>query len=143
MRLAWEAAGRGQWSFTGGIGLAGAVDPLDLDANGFRDGEQSSRPNLQSRAGYSHPSWVAGQPLSIGASVYRGWLRVSRPAGTGGVGEFFGNPDPMRTTYEKIKGSAGRREIPPNWQVLIHMRMRDGIAVNARYVTHWVPEEVR
>ncbi|MBI4484061.1 MAG: hypothetical protein HY652_14390, partial [Acidobacteria bacterium] len=40
---AFEPKGEtGQFSFTGGIGLTGAIDALDLDNNGFRDGEESA-----------------------------------------------------------------------------------------------------
>lgn len=46
LRAAYEPkAGSGKLSFTGGIGLTGAIDSLDLDNNGFGDGEESARPN--------------------------------------------------------------------------------------------------
>jgi hypothetical protein len=71
--------GRGQWSFIGAAGLMGAVDLQDLDANGFRDGEESGLPNLQARIGYSHPVWVKDQNASLGISGFYGWLDTSRP----------------------------------------------------------------
>jgi hypothetical protein len=37
---------------TGMIGLTGAVDGRDLDANGFLDGEESGTPTIQFRVGY-------------------------------------------------------------------------------------------
>jgi len=70
---------RGQISLIGGIGLTGAVDGLDLDGNGVRDGEESARPNVQMRLGYAHASWVKGQRASIGIWGYRGWMRTTRP----------------------------------------------------------------
>jgi hypothetical protein len=54
LRAAYEPnAGRGKLSFAGGIGLTGAIDAVDLDNNGFRDGEESARPDVQGRIGYS------------------------------------------------------------------------------------------
>jgi hypothetical protein len=71
-------AGRGQWSFIGAAGLMGAVDLQDLDANGFRDGEESGLPNLQARVGYSRSIWVKDQQASLGVSGFYGWLDTSR-----------------------------------------------------------------
>jgi hypothetical protein len=70
--------GQGQWSFAGAAGLMGAVDLQDLDANGFRDGEESGRPNVQARIGYSHQLWVKDQRASFGVSGFYGWLNTSR-----------------------------------------------------------------
>ncbi|HKP86792.1 MAG TPA: hypothetical protein VJZ26_11880 [Blastocatellia bacterium] len=79
-RVAYEPKiGRGQWSLVGGVGLTGAIDSQDLDANGFRDGEESGRPDAQARVGYSHPLWVKDQSASIGASGFYGWLNTARP----------------------------------------------------------------
>ncbi len=69
----------GQFSFVGGIGLTGAVDALDLDGNGIRDGEESARPNVQARLGYARDSWVRGQRVSFGVWGHRGWMRTTRP----------------------------------------------------------------
>lgn len=70
---------QGQLSLTGGIGLTGAVDALDLDNNGFRDGEESARPHVQLRLGAAHNSWVKGQRLGFGVWGHRGFERTSRP----------------------------------------------------------------
>ncbi|HXG91816.1 MAG TPA: hypothetical protein VNN73_05525 [Blastocatellia bacterium] len=79
-RFAYEPkVGGGQFSLIGGVGLTGAIDALDLDANGFRDGEESGRPDVQARVGVSHPLWVKGQSASIGASGFYGWLNTTRP----------------------------------------------------------------
>jgi hypothetical protein len=76
----WEQrAGAGRMSLTGGVALTGAIDGLDLDSDGFRDGEESSRPNVQARLGYSHASHVAGQRWSFGVWGHRGWERTMRP----------------------------------------------------------------
>jgi hypothetical protein len=79
-RVAWEPKnGEGQWSFAGAAGLTGAIDSQDLDNNTYRDGEESGRPNLQARIGYTHSSWVKDQRASLGASGFYGWLETSRP----------------------------------------------------------------
>ncbi|HLG13153.1 MAG TPA: hypothetical protein VJH03_01350 [Blastocatellia bacterium] len=79
-RFAYEPkAGHGQWSLTGGVGLTGAIDLLDLDGNGFRDGEESGQPDVQARIAYSRSLWVKDQAASIGASGFYGWLNTSRP----------------------------------------------------------------
>lgn len=79
LRAAYEpSVGRGKLSFTGGVGLTGAIDSLDLDQNGVRDGEESARPNLQARAGYSHPIAATGGSASVGLSGYYGALKTAR-----------------------------------------------------------------
>ena len=60
------------------MGLSGAVSLQDLDNNGFRDGEESSRPALEGRFGFSHASWTDGQNASLGISGYCGWLTTSQ-----------------------------------------------------------------
>jgi hypothetical protein len=79
-RATWEPkTGHGQWSFSGAAGLMGAIDAQDLDNNGYRDGEESGRPNAQARVGYAHSSWVKDQRASLGASGLLGWVDTSRP----------------------------------------------------------------
>lgn len=82
IRAAYEPkVGQGQVSFAGAVGLTGAVDALDIDNDGYLDGIQSARPDVQSRLGYSGPLWVANQAFSVGGSVFQGWLGVVRPIG--------------------------------------------------------------
>lgn len=82
MRATYEPKiGKGRISFASALGLTGAVDSLDLDQNGYSDGIQSMRPNVQWRLGYSRPLWVAEQAFSVGASTFHGWLGVARPIG--------------------------------------------------------------
>jgi hypothetical protein len=59
-----------KWSLVGAVGLTGAIDSMDLDNNGYRDGEQSGAPNLQARAGLAKPLWVKAQPFSLGLSEF-------------------------------------------------------------------------
>jgi hypothetical protein len=79
VRLSYDPRmGGGRWTFAGAIGLAGAVDMLDLDGDGLREGEVSGRPNVQAYAGYSHPLWVKGQSASFGLSGVRSWQSANR-----------------------------------------------------------------
>ena len=80
LRLAYESAltEKAKLSLTGGIGLTGAIDSLDLDANGTRDGEESVRPNMQGRIGFWYPSTAQGQRSSFGLSGFYGTLKTSR-----------------------------------------------------------------
>lgn len=58
VRLAYSRpAGDGSVEATGALGLTGAVDAQDLDADGVRDGERSVAPNLQGRLGYRRALW--------------------------------------------------------------------------------------
>jgi hypothetical protein len=79
-RVSYEPkVGRGQWSLAGAAGLTGAIDSQDLDANSFRDGEESGRPDVQARVGYSHALWVKDQSAGVAVSGFYGWLNTSRP----------------------------------------------------------------
>lgn len=71
----WEDS---QLTATFGVGLNGAVNLQDLDSNGYRDGEESSRPALEGRLGFSHTSWTDGQAASVGVSGYYGWFTTSQ-----------------------------------------------------------------
>ncbi|HJQ67739.1 MAG TPA: DcaP family trimeric outer membrane transporter [Blastocatellia bacterium] len=79
LRAAYEPkAGRGKFSFVVGLGLTGAIDAVDLDNNGFRDGEESALPDFQARVGYSHPL-DKDRSVSFGVSGFYGFLKTSRP----------------------------------------------------------------
>ncbi len=80
LRVSWEPkTSLGAWSFVGGAGLTSAVDLGDLDNNGFRDGEESGRPDVQARIGYSRS--LFDQSASVGVSLLYGWMNTSKPAG--------------------------------------------------------------
>ncbi|HYY95015.1 MAG TPA: hypothetical protein VE713_10880 [Pyrinomonadaceae bacterium] len=80
LRIAYEPkAGEGKFSFVGGVGLTGAIDSLDLDANGVRDGEESGRPNVQARVGFSHPLGAKERVASFGVSGLYGFMKTARP----------------------------------------------------------------
>lgn len=79
LRAAYEPkVGRGKLSFIGGAGLTGAIDSIDLDNNGFRDGEESHLPDFQGRAGYSFPL-AKDRNLSFGISGFYGFMKTARP----------------------------------------------------------------
>lgn len=70
VRGSLQAGGAGaQWSLTGGIGLTGAVDQLDLDDNGIRDGEASGVPAVQGRGAFSYP--LGTRRLTVGVWGHR------------------------------------------------------------------------
>ena len=78
LRATYEPkTGRGKLSLAGAVGLTGAIDALDLDANGFRDGEESGLPDFQGRVGYSRPLGK-GREASFGLSGFYGFLKTSR-----------------------------------------------------------------
>jgi hypothetical protein len=78
-RAAYEPkVGNGKLSFVVGVGLTGAIDALDLDNNGFRDGEESQLPDIQGRIGYSYPI-AKDRNVSFGISGFYGFLTTSRP----------------------------------------------------------------
>jgi hypothetical protein len=80
LRVGYEPrAGRGKFSLVGGVGLTGAIDAADIDANGVRDGEESSRPNVQGRMGFSHPLGSKDRIASLGISGFYGFLKTARP----------------------------------------------------------------
>jgi hypothetical protein len=80
LRVGYEPkAGRGKFSLVGGVGLTGAIDAADIDGNGVRDGEESSRPNIQGRIGFSHQLGSKDRIASLGISGFYGFLKTARP----------------------------------------------------------------
>jgi len=55
-------------------------------------------------------------------------------AGTYGVGNFFTDPDQMRAVYEKLKAARPGKAFPNTWEVLIHIKVRDDLPVDATLV---------
>lgn len=60
-----------------GIGLTGAIDNLDVDANGVNDGEASRMPNLQARVGFT----PANGRLFVGLWGHYARMRTDEPIG--------------------------------------------------------------
>jgi hypothetical protein len=80
LRFTYEPKiGGGQVSLAGAVALTGAIDSLDLDANGVRDGEESARPQIQGRIGYSHTLGSKERIMSFGISGQYGYLKTARP----------------------------------------------------------------
>jgi hypothetical protein len=61
----------------GSIGLTGAIDNLDADANGIPDGEASQLPNVQGRLGYN----TANGKASAGVSSHFARMQPDTPVG--------------------------------------------------------------
>ncbi len=66
-RASWEPAlAGGKFSARASVGLSGAIQNIDRDANGVLDGAQSGNPIYQARIGWAGPLWVEKQNLDIG-----------------------------------------------------------------------------
>ncbi|HKG15001.1 MAG TPA: hypothetical protein VKB12_16870 [Pyrinomonadaceae bacterium] len=78
LRASYEPkSGKNKYSIAGAIGLTGAIDSQDLDANGFRDGEESGLPNFQGRLGYAR-TVGKGRDASAGVSGFYGFMKTAR-----------------------------------------------------------------
>jgi hypothetical protein len=55
-------------------------------------------------------------------------------AGTAGAGEFFANPEKMRSVYNRIRSAAPGRPFPANWEVLVQVNVRDALPVETSAV---------
>ena len=50
-------------------------------------------------------------------------------AGTAGVGEFFANPEKMKSVYNRMRAAAPGKPFPANWEILIQVNVRDALPV--------------
>jgi hypothetical protein len=50
-------------------------------------------------------------------------------AGSAGVGEFFSNPEKMKSVYNRIRAVARGKAFPTNWEVLVQVNVRDALPV--------------
>lgn len=55
-------------------------------------------------------------------------------AGTAGVGEFFCDPDRMRPVFEELRAASKNGAIPSDWQVLLHIHVRDNVPLEVSLV---------
>ena len=55
-------------------------------------------------------------------------------AGTAGVGDFFCDPDRMRPIYDQLRAASKDRPIPSDWQVLLHIHVRENVPVQVNFV---------
>lgn len=88
IRIGYEPpAGAGKLSLVLMAGATGAVDQLDQDNNGIRDGDDRGVPTFQGRLGYTMPSWVKGSDLGFGIYGHRAERRLQLTA-PGGKNDF-------------------------------------------------------
>jgi hypothetical protein len=79
-RAEWTPkAGPGNLLVQGEVGLTGADDNRDLDANSIRDGEASGVPTIQGRVGYRFPNWDE-QMIEVAAWVHYAREKIDNPA---------------------------------------------------------------
>jgi len=79
-RAEWTPkAGPGTLLVQGEVGLTGADDNRDLDANGIRDGEASGVPTVQGRVGYRFPNWNK-QMIEVAAWAHYAREKIDNPA---------------------------------------------------------------
>jgi hypothetical protein len=50
-------------------------------------------------------------------------------AGSAGVGEFFSNPEKMKSVYNRIRAATPGKAFPTNWEVLVQVNVRDALPV--------------
>ena len=90
-----QKIGAGNLFLQGGIGATGTSDSEDLDADGFRDGETSKRPNIEGRVAYAQSLWVKDKPMTIGFGGLYGWEKTIKPI----VGRTDFNPKMIAFDY--------------------------------------------
>ena len=56
-------------------------------------------------------------------------------AGTYGTGNFFVNPDKMKIAFDSLKSKSHGKPFPQNWEILVHIRIRDNIPIGTDFVT--------
>ncbi|RMH22360.1 MAG: hypothetical protein D6696_03625, partial [Acidobacteria bacterium] len=101
VRVASERDG-GTFSFTGGIGLTGAIDSQDLDGDGIRDGDDAVLPNVQLRFAWDSAKG-ARNPWSLGFSGHYGREEVQTPiAGRTDFDSFSLNLDVQATFNRRV-----------------------------------------
>jgi len=56
-------------------------------------------------------------------------------AGTAGVGDFFCDPNRMRPVYEQLRGASKTASIPSDWQVLLHIHVRESLPLQVSFIS--------
>jgi hypothetical protein len=95
-------------------------------------GEQALYPTAPDQSRTYGLVWMVQSPSGSRVLLMTG--RTS--TGPAGVGSFVCDPEKMRPVYEKLKSSANRGTLPPNWQVVLKIESRDDVPVDVSYVTH-------
>jgi hypothetical protein len=74
--------------------------------------------------------WMSQSPSGSRILV----LAALTSAGTGGVGDFFADPVQMKPIFENLKAASRNSTMPPNWQVLLRINLRDDVPLNVSFV---------
>ncbi len=75
--------------------------------------------------------WMARSPSGSRQLLMAGLTS----AGTGGVSEFFCDPDRMRPVYEQLRAASKNRSIVPEWQVLLHIHARENVPLQIDFIS--------
>jgi hypothetical protein len=132
------------------------VDKQDLILlGGPQSNDWSYEKDAKSNFGISNDGIVNSKPLTGEQPVYRSdpttdyalveklttpynfetvLLAGVSSAGTAAAGEFLANPKKMSALYETLRGAAGRKNFPPDWEVLIKVTVRDGLPLESSVV---------
>jgi hypothetical protein len=75
--------------------------------------------------------WMARLPSGLRRLLIAGLTS----AGTAGVGDFFCDPDRMRPVYERLRSASGSGSVPADWQVLLHIHVRENVPLEVSFVS--------
>jgi hypothetical protein len=75
--------------------------------------------------------WMSQSPAGSRMLVLAGLTST----GTAGVGDFFVDPNQMKSVFDKLKAASPHGFIPANWQVLVRITARDDVPLNVSFVT--------
>lgn len=74
--------------------------------------------------------WMAKSPSGARVLVLAGLTST----GTGGVGDFFNDPDKMQGVFEQLRAQARNGNFPETWQALIRVDARENVPVKMSLV---------
>ena len=84
---------------------------------------------LQARSLFNFGIQVKRLTSSDGLNILL--LAGGSSAGTAGVGEFFASAEKMRDIYNRVCKAVGAKTVPPNREVLIKLKIREGLTVES------------
>jgi hypothetical protein len=93
------------------------------------DCELESRP---APTGWTDYGIIFMQPLPNGNRALL--LAAASSYGTLGLGEFFCNPEKMRPLYETLRARTRNRVVPPSYEILIKVRIKDNLPIETAVV---------
>lgn len=109
--------------------IPGAVENVEPQAGELKHYQQVVEQGKASAAGLTDYGVIKRLTSSDGLNILL--LAGSSSAGTAGVGEFFASAEKMREIYNRIGSATGARTVPPNWEVLIKLKIREGLTVES------------